>query len=228
MERLRALFLDVSRKWMPDVVELNRLLMNYVYSTYSLREHLKTHIFRDFGRESEAAEMYGRFLHNVEQKSRSYAFMQDFRNYVQHCGFPVGKAFSKESINGRVLSLLYPKCDLLSNYAGWGKSRLREWPEAEIDLSAITAEYHEVIIKEFPAVILAAYGSEIGKNVAYFASLHDEAKNLESSAIAVMVTSECFREDGGNCTLEEIPYKPLAELGLVSHCKRGAAEGATS
>jgi len=69
--------------------EINRHFMNYLFSAYALREHLETAIARDFGRESVSVSKLDRFFQLMEQKCFAYAFFQDFRNYVQHCGLPV-------------------------------------------------------------------------------------------------------------------------------------------
>ena len=196
------------------LVEFNRLFMNYLSSAYSLREHLKTGITRDFGRKSEHFLNYNDILGKIEEQYPTYAFYQDFRNFVQHCGFPVGKANSKEDIYGTRLDLTYSRRKLLEDYNRWDKSSLDSWACDIIDLTEITQDHQEIILREFPVIILEIYGNEVDATEFYYRSLHDEAKAVDKDAKAVIITKSNRTEKGGEVTFEQVPTDSLGELGL--------------
>ena len=97
--------------------------------TFARREHLKTALRRDFGRSSEEMSRFRTFLNLLEQKCFAYAFFQDFRNYVQHCGFPVGEMSLVTEGTTRSLELAYSKSALLAEYKKWEKSGLAQRQE---------------------------------------------------------------------------------------------------
>lgn len=202
--------LDKRRVWL----EANRHFMNYLSSGYALREHLKTSLKRDFGRESEQLSRFLKFIDLLEKRCFEYAFFQDFRNFVQHCGFPVGKMNVTHDKDGRVLTLKYPKAVLLKDYSRWGTSNLRERKEAEFDLIALVRGHHRVVTQEFSVVIEAEYGKTLDQIESYFLGLHREAKSVQESAEAKMVLSLAPDPSQGTVELQDIPKNPLAELGL--------------
>jgi|GEM_PF-5333170 len=194
--------------------ELNRLFMNYLASAYALREHLKVNIKRDFGRRSEQADNYSRFLIAMDETHRSYAFYQDFRNFVQHCGFPVGNANYNKNREGTTLELSYSRERLLEDYNRWDKSKLAKWSDDRIDLAEITIEHHSIVKREFPVMILGIYGGNVDDSESYFQAFHSEARAVDETAVAVMMLDQDISSEGGNLVFEDIPINPLWELGL--------------
>lgn len=201
--------------------ELNRLFMNYLSSAYALREHLKTHIRRDFGRGSQNDANYNRFLEALEAAHMPYAFYQDFRNFVQHCGFPIGNATRVENSEGISLHLTYEREKLLNDYNRWEKSGLQNWNEEKVDLAEITTSHHAIVRSEFLHVILAEYGGEVDLNESYFERLHEEARTINDSAVAVVVTEGNSLPKRGTVKFEQVPVNSLRELGLV---RRGSKQ----
>lgn len=193
--------------------DLNRHFMNYLSSAYALRQHLETWFKRDLGRES--LERFRKFLALMEEKCFAYAFFQDFRNYVQHCGFPVFKTERSMKGQERLLALTYPKAALLHDYANWEKARLTERTEHAFDLVVLVRTHQKVVHSEFPVAILAEYGKNFDKLEACFLKLQAEAGKVQAGAGATIVVSlDGDPTRGGQITFDNIPQNPLAELGL--------------
>jgi hypothetical protein len=171
------------------LTEMNRHFMNYLSSGYSLRQHLDKLLKRDFGRKSEQAAKFPHLLNLLETNNFAYAFFQDFRNYVQHCGFPIGGMKLVQEKNGSALSLTHSKAALLKEYHEWKKSALPNRPEEEFDLIALVKIHHQIVIKEFRAVILAEYGKSLDIIQNYFLKLHNEAKAVKGDAEARIIIS---------------------------------------
>lgn len=202
------------------LIEINRLLMNYMSSAYALREHLETATKRDFGRASKQVGDLNAFLMRLEQSSFPYAFFQDFRNYVQHCGFPVGGFTAHKNMVRAEVHITYDPQKLLSQYKDWGKSKLGEYTEPVIDITTLVQDHHSIVIAEFPAAILGLYGSRILEIDSYFRALHAEAYQHDATAIAVLVKHFQKNEAGMSFTLDHIPRDPIGELGVVLHPKQ--------
>jgi hypothetical protein len=210
------------------VTETNRHFMGYLSAAYSLREHLKTCLARDFGSSSTQATQFGSLLKLMESKSFSYAFFQDFRNYVQHCGFPVGNLTLTQKPQGRSLKLTCSRVELLRDYSSWRKSRLARRTEAEFDLVALLRAHHNVVMNEFPAAILAGYGRNIEATAKYFKTLHQEAQKVRPGSEAKLALSLPRNAVEGTLVLSDFPVDPLGQLGLRKKTKPSGTSGARS
>jgi hypothetical protein len=199
---------------MRDWTQLNCVFMNYLSSAYAIRQHLETSIKRDFGRNSDPFVKFQRLLQQLEKSCFAYAFTQDFRNFVQHCGFPVGEIGLKQNQNTYALTLTYPRQELLKQYQEWQKSKLEQRPEQHLDLIALTRTHHDVVTKEISDAVIAMYGQDFAELEKYFTGLHDEAKAFRSDAHARLIVEFSGSPEAATIVLEDIPADPAAELGL--------------
>lgn len=197
--------------------EMNRHFMNYLSSGYSLREHLETLLKRDFGRKSEQVVLFRQLLEFLEKNYFEYAFFQDFRNYVQHCGFPVGGMHVVQDKKGSSLRLTHSKIALLKEYNSWEKSMLSKRPEGEFDLIALVKIHHQIVIKEFSSIILTEYGKSLDVVQNYFLKLHSEAKAVKKDAEARIILQVDGDSSKGGVGFQDIPLNPMVELGLAQN-----------
>ena len=204
---------DKDRKEVPQLHQVLRHLMNYIFTAYALREHLETALKRDFGRRSVAVQKWEQLLSLLETRQFPYAFFQDFRNFVQHCGFPAGNVVVTDDVQQAWVRITYSKKQLLGDYNDWEKSHLAKWPQDELDIVAMAAAHHKVITEEFPIVIVANYGGNLPAMQECFKGFHAEARKVDSSAVAVIIESE-HNEAESKHLLQPIPKDALGELGL--------------
>lgn len=198
-----------------DLDELNSRFMNYLSAVYSLREHLETALKRDFGRDSEHVVRYPQIISFLEQRSFDYAFLQDFRNFVQHCGFPVGMVNISATESGPVVNVKFKRDVLLRSYKGWSKSQLETRTESEMDLLAITRAAHLIITKHFSGIIFLAYAGNLKAMEPVFANYHKEAADVWPASVAKIVLSlSGSPQTGGTITMQDIPRDIYGELGL--------------
>jgi hypothetical protein len=196
------------------LVDLNKRFMDYLASGYALREHLETALKRDFGRNSEHAIRFPQLLWFLEKTSFEYAFLQDFRNFVQHCAFPVGNVYLRRDLTGSWLTVTYSRLDLLRLYKGWKKCALETRPEMEIDLLDVVRAAHHVAIQKFSGVICLAYGKNLPRMDSCFSGFHKEAADINPSSVARIVLSRTGTPESGEVKLQDIPRNPYGELGL--------------
>jgi hypothetical protein len=109
------------------VIEMNRLLLNYLSSFRTFIDHQE----RVFAHISTPNLNW--LAHFKEQSSVhyddqfSYRFLWNMRNYVQHCGLPLG-GFSIRGMTNQegkeepFFSIYFERDNLLKNYSGWKKA----------------------------------------------------------------------------------------------------------
>ena len=107
---------------------INRHLMNFLSAFRTFLDHTETNLKRRHGTNSERLAAFEAATSNAFDSSISYRFLSQLRNYVQHCGMPVGKMsihvdFDEEKNQpvSQYLELLFSRDLLLSNFKGWHK-----------------------------------------------------------------------------------------------------------
>ena len=69
--------------------ELNRLILNYLTLAYSIQEHFYVSFTQRFRKDLKKLEEYDDFIDRVSKASWAFAFILDYRGYVQHVGLAV-------------------------------------------------------------------------------------------------------------------------------------------
>ena len=196
------------------VMLLNKHFMDYLSAGYALREHLETSLKRDFGRTSEHAVRFPQVLWYLEKTCFEYAFLQDLRNFAQHCAFPVGNLQLTRSHSGGALSVSYSRQELVQAYKGWKKSGLESRPESEIDLLAAVRTAHRAAIQKFSGVVCLAYGKNLAGMDHRFSQYHKEAADINPNSVARIVLSVTGNPANGEVKLQDVPRDVYRLLGL--------------
>jgi len=79
---------------------LNRRLSNLLSSIRLFLDHSEFAFKRKYGKKSEEVEAFKKYASEKYDSSFSYRFVYKLRNYVQHCGIPIGSANSIEDDSG--------------------------------------------------------------------------------------------------------------------------------
>lgn len=123
-------------------LEMQRLFSNFLFSAYALRDHLyalRNEYYKGTVIEEKMKERIAKyFAANAITK-----FVQDFRDFVIHCGFP---ATSKEmSITNHSNDILFHKSELLKykNWTSQSKKFLETMGE-QIKLIDIVADFDKI------------------------------------------------------------------------------------
>jgi hypothetical protein len=108
------------------ILSINRHLLNLLSSFRTFLDHTETYLKRRHGSSSERAVAFKLTTSAAFDSSFSYRFLSQLRNYVQHCGMPVGKMsihidFDEETREpvSQYLELLFSRDSLLSNFDRW-------------------------------------------------------------------------------------------------------------
>lgn len=108
------------------IVELNRLLLNYLSSFRTFIDHQETLLKRISTPENNWIAHFKKRTNELYDNSFSYRFLWHLRNYVQHCGLPIGGMTTRtrrkdDGMEEPVLTIYFDRDDLLNNYREWKK-----------------------------------------------------------------------------------------------------------
>src|SRR5207237_8448555 len=71
--------------------ELNRLLLNYLTFAYTIQEHFLVSFRQRFKKDTATLKKYSDFLDRLCKACWPFAFLLDYRGYVQHVGLGIGR-----------------------------------------------------------------------------------------------------------------------------------------
>jgi len=80
---------------------INRHIFNYLSSIRMFLDHNEYNLKKRYGSDSPRVKRFKKTCSQIYDNSFSYRFLYKLRNYVQHCGMPLGnlKLAAKESIS---------------------------------------------------------------------------------------------------------------------------------
>ncbi len=107
---------------------INRLVLNFLSAIKTYLDHTETQLKREYDKTSEEFLLFKKLTGELFDNKFSYRFLEDLRDYAQHCGFPTGEIFidsvyredKKDVIN--TLNLNVVRDDLKNKFSGWHKT----------------------------------------------------------------------------------------------------------
>ena len=113
------------------VLEMNRLLLNYLASFRTFLDHFQTRYSRSPFKGKSYLTEFNKIRSDCFDSSFYYRFFYKLRNFVQHCGLPVQHVVINEIPNHLDISIGFDRNTLLENYSEWGpvKKWLMQQPE---------------------------------------------------------------------------------------------------
>lgn len=206
-----------------DGENLDRLLLNYLTFAYSIQCHFEVSFNRRNKKDKEAMLNHSEFLDRLCKACWPFAFILDFRGFVQHVGLGVGifkRNVNRSSVTVRITA--DPKI-LTRESRDWKKSGLK--PESPpVDLIDILHEFHIQMIQSYGSYVAKAFFPELVPASEFYLSLTEEVKRRDSEARMVFIENdpEVIDEGGGkkliNLNLILPPNDLFDELG-IQHSK---------
>lgn len=126
-------------------LEMQRLFTNFLSSAFSLRDHLYTlrnEYYKGTTVESKMEECIAKYFSN----NYLTAFIQGFRNFVIHCGYP--RTSKKLNMSGDSISNdIYFDVVQLKKFNGWtaNSKKFLESMETQVKLIDIVLDYNKII-----------------------------------------------------------------------------------
>jgi len=139
-------------------------------------------------------KMFDDYVGNLEKTNPTYAFFADLRDFVQHCGLPVGHMQRKETRAGKVtLTVTTEASWLVENCGNWRRTWRRSGLTKDsgcFDLVAMMKDLRQLLIEDFGRFTASIYGPPLLGTHNFFAMLDiDAAKAVGDGAQMVLVES---------------------------------------
>ncbi|HEY5345090.1 MAG TPA: hypothetical protein VIK62_01955, partial [Verrucomicrobiae bacterium] len=158
-----------------EILQLDRLLLNYLSCAYTIHEHFKTSLRRRFRNTPEKLKAYDDFVGKLCEKSWEFAFLLDFRGYVQHCGLGVGQFNRQATLTSVTLSIGCDAAQLAANSREWKRSKLTG-KEGSIELAPIVQEFHHRMLESYGGYAAKLFYPDLFPAAQFYLELTNEVK----------------------------------------------------
>jgi hypothetical protein len=196
-----------------EMLELDRLMLNFLSSAKSVLDHFKQEWIQAF-RKTDKEEDFMKFLKRLEDGCWAFAFFQDLRNFTQHCGLPVGN-YSRNTTTSSVTLAIQADSDwLIDHYSRWEKSKLTK-AHGRLDLLDLCREYFIRLQQDFGNFVATAFAPNLLEAHNFLAGLANEATKDHPDGIYRIITQLDARPDGLNFQFTTPPSDLLGALGIV-------------
>lgn len=199
--------------------ELNRLLLNYLTFAYAIQKHFDVSFRQRFKKQPGTLKKYSDFVDRLCEACWSFAFVLDYRGYVQHVGLGIGS--NSRTVNDtsvRVKVTANPKI-LLAESREWKRSGLTA-EKGELDLVAILKEFHIQMLQSYAAFVVKTFFPELVPAAKFYAHLTTEIQERHPTARMIFYQKkpEFISAGGGkkslNVNVLMVPNDVFADLGI--------------
>lgn len=188
-----------------EKLNINRFLLNYLFSFRTYVDHLETFINREFGKDSKEMNEWVILKSKIYKDNFAYRFIYKLRNYAQHCGMPIDIfEFSPTITNNNYsvkISIGFDPSNLLKKFDSWGNPLKSELQNSDIinledvikDFGLLIKEFNSwfyEIIRPFVTDINTRIESILGKNNLKESNLCISFNNEEE---AICIVDSVFR-----------------------------------
>jgi hypothetical protein len=214
--------------------ELNRLLLNYLTFAYSIQKHFELSFRQRFKKQPAKLREYAEFLDRLCKDSWAFAFVLDYRGYVQHVGlgiFRSSRTVSERSIAIEIFA--NPKVLVSQRPREWKRSRLTSECN-EINLKPVLEEFHFEMLNRYAAFVATSFLPELQLASEFYGNLTKEVQKRHPTARMIFYSEkpQVTRGEGGKIfkTTKEIlvPNNVFEELGIKIRKKPNPATGVHS
>lgn len=199
--------------------ELNRLLLNYLTCAYTIQEHFKVSYRQRFKRHPLNLKRYDAFIDKLCGACWPFAFLLDYRGYVQHVGLGISNYHRSVGDTSVSLHVLANSNTLLAGTKDWKRSGLKG-SRGDIDLVATLKEFHAQMLQSYGAFVASTFFPELKPANEFYSLLTREVKSTDPAAIMIFFSSlpQSISKDGGTQTitmnLVEVPNDVFGQLGI--------------
>jgi hypothetical protein len=198
-------------------IVLNRLLFNFLAAAYGVTEHFQTAYKHHYRKNQVMLNQYQTFVKEMCENTWAVAFFMDMRNFVQHCGLPVGYITRNEDEHSISISIRHHASDLLREYNQWARSKLSV-DHGELDFIELTRDYYHILSHDYGSFMAKAFYPALNSIHAFYASLTQEVHQRQPASRMVFITEVEMESDGTLASLKRTTQHPpndvFGELGI--------------
>lgn len=200
--------------------ELERLILNYLTFAYSIQEHFGVSLRRRFKKDKAKLDHYDAFLNKLCDACKPFAFILDFRGYVQHVGLAVGHYNRHVTDTSVTISITTDPERLCRESTGWKRSGLKSGDQ-RINLVSTLKEFHIQMLQSYGSYVATTFYPELVPAAKFYGSLTMEAKKRDPESTMVFIVEDPIVIHGGggkisaNIKLSLPPNSLFDELGIL-------------
>ncbi|HKP02410.1 MAG TPA: hypothetical protein VJU77_03525 [Chthoniobacterales bacterium] len=199
--------------------ELNRLLLNYLTFAYTIQKHFAVSFRQRFKKQQATLKKYFDFVDRLCAACWPFAFLLDYRGYVQHVGLGISANSRTANDTSVRIKITASSKTLLAESRGWKRSGLTV-ERGDLDLVAILKEFHVQMIQSYATFVAKTFFPELHPAEEFYASLTREIQERHPNARMIFFTKkpEFTPGDGGKMSLNMniimVPNDVFGELGI--------------
>jgi hypothetical protein len=195
------------------VLELDRLLLNYLDGAYHLRAHFEASFHQRFRTDSSEQKKYKMLLDGLCQAAWPYAFFLDFQHYLKQQGLGLGFFKREVGPTSVTLTLTLNAAELLNTTKDWPRSKLVP-AKGIMELTGLLREFHAQVMQKYSAIVLQTFFADLAPASEFYKKLAGEVRAQNAGLTMAL------RENGTSPAQEPrlvlAPNDLFAELGLAS------------
>jgi hypothetical protein len=198
------------------ILKFDHLMLNLLTSAYAITEHFAASLKRRFRGEAARLDEYRAMVERLCAESWAFAFFSDFRNYVQHCGLPIGQYRLSETPDQVTISVTQNSAELCHVYKQWRKSKL-DPGMGSLDLITLTEEYYHRLRGTYGNYVATTFAPDLVGIDSFYGRLTDEVQARHPEARMVFAIDLSRSQGAGprcQMTVEFVPNRALAEIGI--------------
>jgi hypothetical protein len=199
--------------------ELNRLLLNYLTFAYTIQEHFLVSFRQRFKKDTATLKKYSDFLDQLCKACWPFAFLLDYRGYVQHVGLGIGRNNRTANDTSVRIEVVANAKILLADSRRWRRSGLTA-EMGDLDLIGILKEFHVQMIQSYAVFVAKTFFPELHPASEFYAGLTEEVHERDPNARMIFFSKkpESIPGEGGkvsvNMNIIFVPNDLFAELGI--------------
>jgi len=166
-------------------LDINRSILNFLSAVRTFLDHSETNLKKRYGKDSQKVKRFKKACSKAFDDNFSYRFLYKLRNYVQHCGMPLGtldlhsKAVGPQPTDvHHSLSVRFNREKLLSEF-DWGNRLAEEIQKLPLEFE-ISPHLTEMMkcIEMIMLTLVEDYSSELIQSAIYIRQLVKPIKDM--------------------------------------------------
>lgn len=207
-----------ERNWDADYLQLDRLMLNYLATAYTLQMHFRVSFDRRFKKVPEKSKAYADFLNEMCRNYWEFAFFLDFRDHVQHRGLGIGGYSRQVFAEFSEVTIVYDSAQLFKETEdrNWQRCKLTG-NEGVLNLVELLDKFHQQMLQIYGSYVATTFAEELKPVVQFYAKLTEEVQKINPAFkmfFGAIVPEENSNPQRANLSLKLIPNDVLTELGL--------------
>jgi hypothetical protein len=201
-----------------EMLQLDRLLLNYLTCAYTIQEHFKVSFQRRFRKNAAKQKEYRDFLDGLCRASWPFGFFLDFRGHVQHCGLGIGEFHREVNATSVVLAITHDSAKLVAESKTWPRSKLTG-KEGKLELVKLLDEFHARMLQHYAGFVAKTFFPELFPAAEFYGRLTEEVRRVDPDFRMFFHEKDLDLKTEGdkqtlNLQLTLVPNDVFAELGV--------------